>query len=216
MIDVAATRLRRMRMHARRLAVIAARTVPGQRTPWLSAVAGRRRSIREHLHYPQDDVIDQGSGAQFFAHAHDRKRNGHAHFHSFVRQSGRQFGVARRSVTTHIAAVAVDDEGWPIKIIVLNQWVIDDLWRPARHTLALLERFRFGARTPAGEAGRWLESLLQVYWPELRQLLEARDQRLQRALEKHPGRNVLQDRRMEILGSVNINLPRRLRALGVN
>lgn len=216
MIDVAATRLRRMRTHARRLAVIVARTVPGQRTPWLSAVVGRSRTMREFVHYPRDDVIDHGSGAQFFAHAHDRKRNGYAHFHSFVRLSGRQFKVGRHNVTTHIAAVAVNKQGWPVKIIVLNQWVIDDLWQPARRTLALLERMRFDARSPAGDAGRWLESLLHVYWPELKRLLEVRDQRLRRALEKHPDRNVLQDRRMEILGSVNINLPRRLRALGVS
>lgn len=214
MSQTAETRLRRMRLHARRLNGMADHWRPGQRAPWFSAVVGPRRNLRLWSRFPADDVIDKVTGAQFFVHRHDIQSHGYAHFHCFVRQPGGRHGLQRKAVTTHIAAIAVDRQGKPIKIIVLNQWVTDEFWQNARHTLALLEKFRFQTRTPHGRAGNWLESVLHVHWPELRKLLKVRDQRLQRCLSLHPDINVLQDRRLEILGSVNIDLRKRLRLLG--
>ena len=214
MTGVTPTRCTRMRVHARRLAAIVARSAPGRRAPWLAAIVGRRHRLRNLEHYPENHVIDPATGAQFFVHAHDVNLNGFAHFHCFVRLPGRRFGLSRKIVTAHIAAVAVDEQGWPVRLLTVNQWVTGEYWQPARRTLALLDHLRFHARTPQGESGRWLESLRHIYWPELRRLLEARDRRLQHRLDRNPGKNVVQDRRLEVLSNVPIDLQKRLRALG--
>jgi hypothetical protein len=147
-------------------------------------------------------------------HTHDPEQHGFAHIHVFCRTSGRHVGARRGPVLTHIAAVEIDALGWPTKLVALNQWVTGDLWQPARNTLALVDRLDFRAHTPEGDTGRWLVALLGIYWFELRALLEARDRRLQRALEHDPAVNVLIDRELEIVASRRIDLRRRLRELG--
>jgi hypothetical protein len=212
---VAPTRRRRMRQHARRLAELVARATRDRRAPWLAALIGRRARLRELDHYPPDDVVERASGAQCFVHAHDGDTHGFAHFHCFVRLPGRALGIGRPWVTTHVAALSVDEHGWPLRLLAVNQWTTGELWQPARRTLALLERLDFRAPTPEAEAGRWLASVLHVYWPELQRLLAVRDARLRRELLRHPGTNVLQDRNLEVLCAIPIDLMRRLRALGI-
>jgi hypothetical protein len=55
--------------------------------------------------------------------------------------------------------------------------------------------------------------MLQVFRPELQALLAERDRRLERRLERDPGRNVLDDRAIEIVAAVRVDLHRRLREL---
>ncbi len=119
----------------------------------------------------------------------------------------------RRNTMTLLATVVVDEQGWPVRLLAVNQWVTGELWQPARRTQALLARWKFDADTPIAAAGRWLESVLHIHWPELTRMLAMRDARLQRALDRHPDLNVLQDRSIEIVSSLRLDLEKRLRAL---
>lgn len=202
-----------MRRHAERIARMVDDSAQGQRAPWLHALIGKRQRLPDLAHFPVDDVIDRRSGAQFFLHTHDGATHGFAHIHCFVRLPGASFGADRDTVMTHIVAVSVDPCGWPRELLAVNQWVTDEAWQPAGATVALIDRFDFAARSAHARAGRWLASVLQVHRPEIEHVLKLRDQRLQRALDRHPNRNVLTDRRMEVLASQRIDLKQRLAAL---
>ena len=208
-----------MARHARRLAAAGiARAGANGGLPWIAALADRRRRLPEFDHFPADDVIDRDSGAQFFLHTHDAatngSTNGFVHAHCFVRLRGDAFGLRQRTALTHIAAVTFDRDGYPGRMLALNQWVTGEMWQSARATLALMQRFDFSADTHAAHAGRSIASVLQVFWPELRELLGRRDATLRRALDRQPARNVLDDRRMEVICTCRIDLRRRLALLG--
>ena len=210
---VAAARRRRMVVHARRLARLSV-SAPG-RAPWLAALIGPRRRLRDlapMAHFPGDDLRDGPRGAQLYVHAHDRSSHGAAHVHCFMRVPAP--GTSdRKAVLTHLAAIGLDERGTPCRLIAVNQWVTGDWWQPARRTLALVDAFDFGARTPAGAAGRAVASMLQVFHPELQALLVRRDARLQRQLDRYPDRNVLDDRRIEIVAALPVDLSARLSML---
>jgi hypothetical protein len=186
-----------------------------QRAAWLKALVGRRQRLREYDHFPPNDAIDRRSGAQLFLHTHDVETHGFAHVHCFVRMSGAEFGLKRKVVMTHLAAIEVDTLGRPARLIAVNQWVTGEMWLPARRTLALLLKFEFNRATPEHLAGRWVSAVLRVFKPELKSLLLTRDARLQRALDRRPAYNVLEDRKLEIVAAKRINLPQRLKELGV-
>jgi hypothetical protein len=207
------SRARLMRRHAHALEACVAGIDPDARLPWLAALAGRRTRLQTLRHLPFDDCIDRGTGAQFFLHAHDEPAGGFAHVHCFVRLPGRRFGLARREVTTHLAAIALDDRGWPRRLLAPNQWVTGEYWQSAPRTPALLDRFAFTARGELADAGRAFGAMLQVFRPELRALLAARDARLERRLAQRPDRNVLDARDLEIVATRAVDLRRRLRAL---
>jgi hypothetical protein len=213
MPGLAPTRLARMRAHARAIAGLVRSAERARRTPWLDALIGGRQRLPTLAHHPENDVIDRHSGAQFFLHAHDRDTHGFAHFHCFVRLPGDRFGVDRLHITTHVAAVAVDRQGWPVRLIATNQWVTGEFLQPARRTLALLERFRFDSDVGHGEIGGFLQGVLQIHWPELRALLARRDARLRALQTRNPSRNVLLDPRLEIVASRPIDIRHRLRRL---
>ncbi len=202
-----------MRAHARAIAEHLPSDDDRRRTPWLRELVGTRRSLSELARYPVDDVLDPHTGGQFFLHGHDRATHGFAHFHCFVRLPGSRYGTARPHVTTHLAAVAMDSLGWPTGLICTNQWVTDELWQPARRTLALIEHFKFAPDLLHGATGRLLQGILHVHWPELRNLLANRDARLRAVLADRPASNVLQDRTLEVVVARRIDLRRRVRQL---
>ena len=209
-LGVSAVRRRHMAAHARRLTRW--RVPLDARAPWLAPLVGARLRPGALAHHPPDDLCDRGRGAQLFLHAHDRATHAFVHVHCFMRVPAAK-RASRETLLTHLVAIGLDRRGWPCRLLATNQWVTGDWWQPARPTLALVDHFDFGARTAQGAAGRALASILHVFYPELKLLLARRDARLQRALDRHPRRNVLGDRRIEVVAAVPVDLPARLSIL---
>lgn len=176
---------------------------------------------RQWRHYPEDDAIDGGSRYQWFYHSHspeDRPAGiEHGHFHLFFR--GR-LGAGRlrspvekafaaltgrpsaRPGTRHLLGVGLDAKGVPISLFTVNGWVTGDLMLSAAGTARLLARMRLATGHP--EIDAVLESLVALCRGEIRRLLAERDA----ALSAGPARGVLEDRRLEVLSEIAIDLDR--------
>ncbi len=182
----------------------------------------------EYEHYPKDDVYDSETGAQYYYHAHRGGAGEHGHFHTFLRwprqapdgsspaDPAMEMKTDEAGSVTHIIAVSMDSYGWPIGLFATNHWVCGGAWLAADEVIALLPRFRIDHAYPSWPVNRWISAMLILFRPHIEALLLHRDQVIARWAHLHPGTDVLEDRELDITGSLPISveaLVQELRAL---
>lgn len=175
-------------------------------------------SFVEYDHYPEDDVFDNESGAQYYYHAHRGLSGEHGHFHTFLRASGMPPGVAPSpaphaepwpsgdEALAHLISISMDAYGTPIGLFAPNRWVTGDTWYPARDVIAMLDRFRIDHANPSWPVNRWLSAMFVLYRPQIVELLLERDRVIESWRGRLPGEDVLENRDIEILAQVPISI----------
>jgi hypothetical protein len=197
-------------------------------------------AIDDWRHYPESEVYDPSSHAQYFYHRHPepaKKRPAepeeHGHFHLFLRGEGMPAGTTplvapdlavanapgpRQSAplklgqmdeVCHLVALSVDPTGAPMRLFTTNRWVTGETWYRADDVIGMLERFRVRSEHPSALLNRWIGALVSLFQPEIAALLRARDQAILEQRWRWRG-NVLEDPRLEITSSVEIDLDARL------
>lgn len=190
--------------------------------------AGTTR-LRPYAHYPMGDVIDRESGAQFFFHAHPHVHPtsdcpgtpGEAatgHFHCFMpapaARSPRAVALcARGTGMTHLVAVEVDRQSFPVRLFTTNRWVTDETWVDAPAAARLVDRFVVELARPSLAVSIWISAMMRLFQPQIATLLAARD----RAVAAH-GRQVRdedpqEDRALEIPSAVTVSVEGQMAAL---
>lgn len=141
-------------------------------------------------HYPEGDVFDPASNAQWFYHCHPAEEAAieHGHFHCFLRPEGPQGPIH------HLAAIGVDGEGRALRLFTVNQWVVGDDWADAEATIPLLSRFDMQMPRPSYLVNRWLTAIFAAYESEIAELIRQRDA----VLDAHPGPDPRADRSLEV------------------
>ena len=191
-------------------------------------------------HYPEGEVFDPASHAQYFYHRHpapSRKRPAqlieHGHFHLFLRGEGMPAGITplllpelavanapaprqsaplklgRSDEVCHLVALSVDLRGEPVRLFTTNRWVTGETWYRADDVIRMLERFRVRGEDPSALLNRWIGALVSLFQPEIAKLLKDRDQAILEQRWRWRG-NVLEDPRLEITSSQEIDLDARL------
>lgn len=191
----------------------------------VEALTGRRSPDHvalpadETRHFPEDDVLDPGTGAQYFLHRHAAAGSPPSlHVHFFQRWNPPELGLsADERISTHLAALELDASGEPQAWFAVNQWVVGDYWRPAEETVRLFASWRIvSAGAGRGDAipslcHRWMSAYVQLsLWSVVFPLLQERDRCLDRLVDAHPGHNVLEDRVHEILAVRPVDFRRQL------
>lgn len=164
-------------------------------------------------HYPKGDVIDRRHGAQLFYHCHREGDTEHGHVHVFCHatRSGRRRYISQqisqqsahsRTAPSHLLAIGLDARGLPISLFTVNRWVTGGYWFDAQTTLRLLQRFKIQGVKNHARSCEWVSGFVRMYEPLIEKLLHKRDQRLTRA---GPLEKALDNQRIEILSSINLD-----------
>jgi len=161
-------------------------------------------------HYPQGDVFDADSGAQWYYHCHMPPADDveHGHYHCFMRPEGAKGPVH------HLVAVGVDAHGRLHRLFTVNQWVVGDAWLNAEPTIALLPRFDVELAKPSYLVNRWLTAVLRLYEAEIAELVRERDA----VLATHrpsEGVETREDRALEVTSQRLVDLDETARSLGL-
>jgi len=199
----------------------------------------------EWRRYPEGEVYDPGTHAQYFFHRHPVPARGRppqpgerGHFHLFLRAEGMPSGIApllvpelavanapvppqsaplkrgARDEVAHLAAIAVDGRGEPIRLFMTNRWVTGETWYGADDMIRMLDRFELRTDTPSVVLNRWLGALVRLFQPEIAVLLRNRDKAVQEWQWRWGRRgHVFEDTRLEITSSFDIDLEARLAAV---
>ncbi len=127
--------------------------------------------VKAWSHYPEGDVFDPASGAQWYYHCHSPSNDAeeHGHFHCFVRPQGTDGPVH------HLAAIGVDPYGKLHRIFTVNHWVVGDDWLDAEATIPLLQQFDVQMARPSYLVNRWLTAVFVRYETEITELIRERD-----------------------------------------
>jgi hypothetical protein len=191
-------------------------------------------------HYPEGEVYDPASHAQYFYHRHPgpaRMRPAqpieHGHFHLFLRGEGMPAGttplllpelavanapaprqsaplkLGRSDKVCHLVALALDRRGEPLRLFTTNRWVTGETWYRADDLIRMLDRFRVAGDHPSALLNRWIGALVRLFQPEIAALLRDRDTAILEQRWRWRG-NVLEDPRLEITSSLDIDLYARL------
>jgi hypothetical protein len=166
-------------------------------------------AIPEWRRYPEGEVYDPTTHAQYFYHRHPAPARArrtepveHGHFHLFLRAEGMPAGIAplvvpelavanaptpqsapmkrgARDEVAHLIAVAIDARGEPIRLFTTNRWVTGETWYGAEDMIRMLDRFDLQADIPSALLNRWLAALVRLFRPEIAVLLRNRDKAVQ-------------------------------------
>lgn len=185
---------------------------------FVSEVLRGQGTFYEYNHYPENDVYDAESHAQYYYHAHRGLPGEHGHFHTFMRRAGMPAGVAPLETPhaepwpsgdealAHLIAISMDGYGVPIGLFAPNRWVAGDTWYAARDVIAMLDRFRIDHAWPSWPVNRWLGAMFVLYRPHIEQLLLERDRAIALWREALPHEDVLERRDLEILAHLPISV----------
>ena len=173
-------------------------------------------------HYPRGDVFDEEFGAQYYYHAHRPDLGEHGHFHCFLRREGMPPGVKPvrmppgtprpegMDAVCHLVAISMDDAGYPTHMFTTNRWVTNETFYSAADTLRMVDRFRVDHVHPCLATNQWITAMLQLFWPQIRLLLEERDRVIADWQRRHPGVNVYEDRNLEMPSRIPIDVDRQI------
>ncbi len=172
----------------------------------------------EFNHYPEDDVYDRESHAQYYYHAHRGEVGEHGHFHCFLRPKGMPAGVAPIAypatdqwpqgdeALSHLVAIAMDGYGYPTGLFTTNRWVTAEAWYPAEQVIRMLDRFVIDHAFPSWPVNRWISAMFVLYRPHIEALLKQRDETFWTWAAAHPGEDVFEDRMLDITSQIDISV----------
>ncbi|MCK9199892.1 MAG: hypothetical protein M0P59_06300 [Gallionella sp.] len=172
----------------------------------------------EFNHYPDDDVYDRETHAQYYYHAHRSETGEHGHFHCFLRPKGMPADVAPieypatdpwpqgDEALSHLVAIAMDGYGFPSGLFTTNRWVTAEAWYPAEQVIRILDRFVIDHAFPSLPVNRWISALFVLYRPHIEALLKKRDEVVWAWAEVHPGEDVFEDRKLDITSQMDISV----------
>ncbi len=203
----------------------------------LAEVAPPSASFTEWRHYPEDEVYDPLSHAQYFFHVHPaagRAVREHGHFHTFMRAEGMPSGVSplvlpevgvadapapppqaaplkrgARDEVSHLVAIAVDPRGAPIRLFTTNRWVTGETWYRADDVIGMLDRFAIAPADPTPTLNRWIGAIVALFRPQIAELIRERD-KVVTAWRVRRRANVFEDTRLEVTSSRDIDLDAQL------
>ena len=187
----------------------------------------------EWRHYPDGEVYDAKSHAQYFYHTHPvtgRPLREHGHFHTFLRAEGMPIGATplilpeiavadvpalppqappikrgTREEVSHLVAIAVDSRGEPIRLFTTNRWVTGETWYRADDVIRMVDRFAVTGVEPSEMLNRWVGATLRLFRPQIATLLQMRDETVM-AWRRRRRTHVFEDPALEITSSLDIDL----------
>jgi hypothetical protein len=184
----------------------------------VSEVLKGQGTFYEWNHYPDGDVYDPETHAQYYYHAHRGNENEHGHFHTFLREKGMPGGISpaphpntdewpsEEDALTHFVAISMDARGFPIRLFTTNRWVTGETWYRAVDVCAMIDRFIIDHAYPSWPVNRWMSAMFTLFKPEITELLRLRDEVVAAWAAEHPGKDVLEDRDLEITSFLDISV----------
>lgn len=171
-------------------------------------------------HYPKGDVYDPETHAQYYYHAHDpevgQRLPEHGHFHLFLRREGMPDNIRPLALPDawdvpednddlcHLIAIAMDENGLPLRLFTVNRWVTGERWYAAADAIACLDAFEIDHAWPSWPTNIWLTQMVRRYRQQIADLILERDRVLSAWQVQHPDVNPYEDRQLEMLSSLHL------------
>ena len=154
--------------------------------------------------YPDEyGIFDRKRRSQFYYHAHAGADHEDGHFHTV-----RLFA----DHTVHLVAISMAPTGWPQALFTLNLWAIGDSYASPRNLSRYTREYGIESRKGDVRLIRFINLIFRAFRPEIEALQEAKGEAIEQYRAAHGGAAPFEDRSVEILSRVEIEIPRHLDA----
>ena len=190
----------------------------------VSEILKGQGTFYEWDHYPEGDIYDSDTHAQYYYHAHREAE--HGHFHTFLRKKGMQESVQpipyegdaewpteEDEVICHLIAISMDSAGFPTGLFTTNRWVTGENWYVQTDVIHMLDGFIIDHCMPSWPANRWLTAMLVLFRPQIEELIVSRDTKIEEWQTAMPDVDVFEDRDLEITSALDIHVEDQIRAI---
>ena len=178
-------------------------------------------------HYPSGDRIDYDTGAQYFYHCHRENydQEEHGHFHCFFRYKHIPKSLKPIALfdwdkhidnpMTHLVCIAMNRLGQPIRLFSVNRWVTSEICYPALAMTTLLNKYKILKTDDPYwiNLDRFVEGMIHLFAPQITWLAEERERLVKSYQSIDPDTNVYEDRKLEEICEIPINLHTQVRWL---
>lgn len=177
-------------------------------------------------HFPKGDVVDWETHSQYYYHAHTKEgRPGeHGHFHTFMRYKGMSKKLKPMAleipqednddrIGSHLIGISMDKKGFPIKLFTTNRWITDETWYTCEDVISMLDDFEIDHTYPSWATNRWLTGMVRLFRAQIEDLILKRDKKIKMWQKKHPGKDVFEDRDLEVLSQCKVSVEEQIRGL---
>jgi len=159
-------------------------------------------------HYPEGELIDPETHSQYFYHSH--REGEHGHFHTFLREAGMPgdcrpvkqsdapFMKERDDKVSHLIAISVNRQGFPIRLFTTNRWLTGDNWYAADDVIRMLDRFEMDLAAPSWAVNIWITAMVRLFRPQIIELTRKRDCTLAAWQQAHPDVDAFEDRGCDV------------------
>jgi hypothetical protein len=174
-------------------------------TSVVELICGTSSPVPWRLYPGEYGVFDRATSYQFYFHVHEDGADEAGHFHTV-----RLFP----DHTVHLVAISMARNGWPQALFTLNLWGIGDAEATAAELKRYVRRFSIDPRRGVPRVVRFVNLVFRAFEAEIEHLQDLKIAALAAYRHAHPGVNPLEDRGLEILSRVDLDLPRRLAGRG--
>lgn len=170
-------------------------------------------------HYPKGDAIDKASNSQMFYHSHKvgEREAEHGHFHTFLHKGAFAKGVNPKVLVeqtkkkkshqlTHLIGISMDQFGIPFKLFTVNRWVTGEVWYDCDDIIKAMDSFEIDIAQPSWPVNVWLSNMIQLFRPQVIELLIERDKAINNWAKKNSSEFVYEDRKLEITSGLDISV----------
>jgi hypothetical protein len=153
--------------------------------------------------YPgEHGIFDRSTRCQFYYHSHGAPHEA-GHFHAV-----RLFP----DHTAHLVAISMTRDGWPQALFTLNLWAIGDAETSAADLQRYARAYHLRERVGPAPLVRFINLMFEVFSAEIERLEGEKIATLATYRMKHPDRDVFEDRSLEIVSRVEIDVRARAAA----
>jgi len=154
--------------------------------------------------YPDEyGIFDRKRRSQFYYHAHAGADHEAGHFHTV-----RLF----REHTVHLVAISMAPTGWPRALFTLNLWSIGDAYTSTANLTRYARQYGIEWRKGDARLVRFINLMFNAFREEIEALQEAKERAIQLYRTSHGGADPFEDRSVEILSHVEVDVPKPLAA----
>jgi hypothetical protein len=147
--------------------------------------------------YPGDSgIFDRRTRCQFYYHSHGVDTEA-GHFHTV-----RLFD----DHTAHLIAISMATDGWPQALFTLNLWAIGDAYETAGRLCRYVRVFHLAEHVGPPPLVRFVNLIFQAFGSQIEQLQEQKIETLSKYRMAHPDHDVFEERSLEILSRVEIDV----------
>lgn len=183
----------------------------------------------EWKHYPRGDAYDPESHCQYYYHTHsigDREAE-HGHFHCFLDYDARPDGLmpilmpapdedGDTETLSHLVGISMDEMSIPVRLFTVNRWVTDEVLYKAEDMIGMIDNFEIDTAQPSWPVNVWVSAMVQLYYPQVCELLTLRDRAFEDWQAGHPGESreeMWENHDLEVTSVIEISVDDQIQVL---